>query len=60
MNQTLTCPRCNKSYFVAQLVSGTGTDTHVYMQLYCAGCRMPVPTMHFVVDLTPEFEHVNS
>jgi hypothetical protein len=55
MTQTLACPRCRKEgrFDRVELVNGEGTDTYVYMQIYCQCSNEPV--MNFVVDLTPEF-----
>jgi hypothetical protein len=46
------CPRCKHSAFTPTLVSGTGHDTHVYLELRCLHCQQPA--LSFVVDMTPE------
>ena len=62
---TLACPRCRGKIFLARLRSGKETDTHTYIELCCRMCsagpaylvgQTALPTMQFVVDLTPEFD----
>jgi len=58
MTRTLHCPKCSFAcrFDQVDLVSGAGTDTKTYLQLYCECSNEPV--MQFVVDLTPEFDHL--
>jgi hypothetical protein len=56
MTHVLACPKCDfvDRWADIELVSGSGTDTHTYIQLHCQCSNEPV--MQFVVDLTPDFE----
>lgn len=58
MTHVLTCPRCTQGQFTAAIVPGAClSDCHSYLELRCMACHRPGPTLQFVVDLTPEFDH---